>query len=155
MEEIITLQEVKAFPAFYGIQSLINASCLCSEPEQSTQSPWPSNFLQIHFSIILPSMPRHNSCCFRRSKESVRVRSCVLNLLSLYVLRWDVVSPWPKYQAGEPPTEGSTPLCIEMFTNNFLICWPSPPCATQLRAKPWWQGLSYHERGVLISDNAN
>jgi len=49
MEEIITLQEVKAFPAFYGTQRLINATSLSSEPEQSTQSPLSIIFLADSF----------------------------------------------------------------------------------------------------------
>jgi len=118
------------------------------------KAPSPSSFLKIHFNIIFPSTPRSNSWCFRRSKESAGVRSHVLRLLSLYILRWDVVIPSPNYQAGETPIEGFASVCIEIFTNNFHICRPSPPCATQSRAKPWWQGLSHHEPNVLTSENA-
>jgi len=49
MEEIITLQEVKAFPVFYGTQRFINATCLSSEPDQSTQSPLTIIFLEDSF----------------------------------------------------------------------------------------------------------
>jgi hypothetical protein len=49
MDEIIALQEVKAFPAFYGSQRFINATCLNSEPEQSTQSPLTILFLEDSF----------------------------------------------------------------------------------------------------------
>jgi len=150
MEEIITLQEVKAFPALTEPKGLLMPPVSVLSQNNPRKAPWPSYFLHSHFRIIFPSTPGPNSRCFHRSKESVGVRNCVLNLLSLYVLRWDVVSPSPKYQAGEPPTEGCPPLCIEIFTNNFHICRPSLPCATELRAKPWWQGINYQERDILI-----
>jgi len=49
MEEMITLQEAKAFPAFCRNQSFINATCLSSEPEQFPQSPLTILFLADSF----------------------------------------------------------------------------------------------------------
>jgi len=60
--------------------------------------------------------------------------------------------PTIKLENYQPTTVSR--LCIEIFTNNFHICRPSPPCASQLHEKPWWQGLTYHECSVLISENA-
>jgi hypothetical protein len=76
LEKLTGSQLVKKFPAFYGARMSITtfqvpATCPYPEPDQSSPSP-PTYFLNIHFNIILPSMPGSSkgSISFRFSHQN-------------------------------------------------------------------------------------